>query len=115
MMDTVTDEGTMSKITMDGMWLDQLWRPYPAQGRSRWRGVKPSGETIFIQFGLRLFEDAREFAPKQPNRGKRNACEWIQMSPYGVGFFSSFFLNEICGFCICSTSGLILGPCNYFL
>ena len=58
-MDAATDEGTRSKIRRDGVWVGQPWRPYTARGGSRRGGVKPSGETIFTRFGLRLLEACR--------------------------------------------------------
>lgn len=56
MMDAATDEGTRSKIMRDEVWVGQLWRQYAVRDRSRRCGVKPSGETIFIRFGLWLLE-----------------------------------------------------------
>lgn len=97
----------MSKITRDGVWLSQMWRLQTAQGRSSC-GVKPSGETIFIQFGLRL----RLLDNLLPNKQRKKKCMLMDPSASlwcGVFFLLIFFLNEICGFYVCSMSGLILG------
>lgn len=87
-MDAATDAGTRGKITGDMVWPGQPRRMLAARGRSR---LKLSGETIFIRFALWLLEACWRIC-SQTNRGRRNACEWIQTSPYGVVFFVvSFF------------------------
>lgn len=87
-MDAVMDEGTRGKITGDGVWVGNPWSRYTRRDGSRQHGTNPSGETIFIRFGLWLLEACWRIHSQttKQTEGKENACGWIQMSPYGVAF-----------------------------
>lgn len=91
-MDASTGEGTRSKIIRDGVWLGQLWRAYAAGGRSRRHGVKPSRETIFIRFGLRLLEACWRICSQTTKQTEEkemhvNGSKCLLMAWFGFFFF----------------------------